>query len=77
LIEGSEIFTKIKQDSQTMGQVITETNYIINELKDYRDIYAKANNRCIECGCMLHTIYNPMQQRSYLECSNCGKIKYK
>lgn len=72
MIEGSEIFEKIKQDSQTMGQVITETNYIINELKDYRNIYCETNERCKECGCMLHIVYPPVQQRSYLECDNCG-----
>jgi formamidopyrimidine-DNA glycosylase len=72
LIEGSEIFEKIKQDSQTIGQVITETNYIINELKDYRNIFARANERCIECGGILHIVYHPVQQRSYLECDSCG-----
>lgn len=73
MIEGNEIFEKIKEDSQTIGQVITETNYIINELKDFKDIYAEANDRCKECGCMLHIVYHPVQQRSYLECSSCGK----
>jgi formamidopyrimidine-DNA glycosylase len=73
LIEGSEIFTKIKQDSQTMGQVITETNYIINELKDYRDIYAEANDRCKYCGGTLHIVYHSAKQRSYLECDDCKK----
>ena len=73
MIEASEIFEQIKQDSQTIGQVIIETNYIVNELKDYRNLYAKANERCKYCGGMLHIVYHPVKQRSYLECDDCEK----
>jgi ASC-1-like (ASCH) protein len=73
LIEASEIFEDIKKDSQTIGQVITETNYIIEELKEYRNIYAEANERCKYCSGMLHIVYHPVKQKSYLECSDCGK----
>jgi len=73
LIEANEIFEQIKQDSQTIGQVITETKYIVNELKDYVDIYARANDRCHYCGGMLHIVHHPVKQRSYLECDDCEK----
>lgn len=73
MIEGSEIFEKIKQDSQTIGQVITETNYIINELKDYRNLYCESLDRCKSCGGILKIINDQINMRYYLECDNCGK----
>ena len=73
MIEANEIFKQIKQDSQTIGQVITETNYIMNELKDYRDIYAKANERCKYCGGTLVFTSDLINDRHYLECYDCGK----
>jgi hypothetical protein len=71
LIEAKEIFEQIEQDSQTIGQVITETNYIINELKDYRDLYAKSLERCRYCGGTLHIVYHKNNQECSLQCENC------
>jgi hypothetical protein len=51
LIEADYIFEQIKQDSKTDGQVITETNYIMDELKNYRDSYAQNISKCPKCGC--------------------------
>lgn len=75
MIEGSEIFKKIKQDSQTIGQVITETNYIIDELKDFKSIYARANERCIECGNNMQLIEDKKKELKYLQCQSCGYIE--
>ena len=51
LIEADYIFQQIKQDSKTNGQVIIETNYIMDELKDCRDSYAESISKCPKCGC--------------------------
>lgn len=50
LIEASEIFQQIQNESRTSTQVITETNYIIDELKDYRDIYCESLQKCPKCA---------------------------
>jgi translation initiation factor 2 beta subunit (eIF-2beta)/eIF-5 len=75
LIEADEIFEQIKQDSQTIGQVITETNYILDELKDLKNTYADENSRCSECGSIIH-ITKDRNSKQYLECDNCGKRLY-
>lgn len=49
MIEPSEIFQQIQDESQTTRQVITETNYIIDELKDYRDMYSRDLQKCPRC----------------------------
>lgn len=51
MIEADYIFQQIKQDCKTQGQVITETNYIMGELKDYRDSFAENIMKCPKCGC--------------------------
>jgi len=73
LIEGSEIFQMIEKDSQTDRQVIEETNYIMKELKDYRNLYAEANERCRECGGVLIFSSDLVNDRHYLSCYDCGK----
>lgn len=75
MIEANEIFEQIKQDSQTIGQVITETKYIVNELKDYVDIYARANERCTECGNNMQFIEDKKKELKYLQCQSCGYIE--
>lgn len=76
MIEADEIFEQIKQDSQTIGQVITETNYIIDELKDLKNTYADENSRCSDCGGIIHIIKDNKNSKEYLQCDNCGKIIY-
>jgi len=81
LIEGSEIFEQIKQDSQTSRQVITETNYIIGELKDYRNIYAGSIDKCPLCGGNIvkddRIHYGQPWKDSFYKyrCEDCGYIK--
>lgn len=74
LIEADYIFQQIKQDSKTDGQVITETNYIIDELKDYTKLYAEALKRCRYCGGNLQLIDNKEKELLYLECEECKRI---
>lgn len=74
MIEGSEIFQKIKQDSKVGRQVIEETNYIIGELKDYRNIYAESLQKCRYCGGNLQLINNKEKELLYLECEECKRI---
>jgi predicted Zn-ribbon and HTH transcriptional regulator len=73
LIEGSEIFQMIEKDSQTDRQVIEETNYIMKELKEYRNSYAEAINKCRYCGGDLKLIDNKDKEKPYMECEECKR----
>ena len=81
MIEGSEIFQMIEKDSQTDRQVITETNYIISELKDYINIYAENIQKCPNCGGNIikddRVHYGQPWKDSFYKycCEECGYIK--
>lgn len=74
MIEADEIFQQIKRDSQTQGQVITETNYIIDELKEYRNSYAESLQKCRYCSGDLNFINDKVKDKQYLECKECHRI---
>lgn len=75
MIEGSEIFQMIEKDSQTDRQVIEETNYIISELKDYRNIYAENIKKCKHCGGNMKVIKDKIYDKEYLQCEECLKYE--
>ena len=74
MIEADEIFQQIKEDSRTQGQVITETSYIIDELKEYRNSYAEAIEKCRYCAGDLKFVNDKTNDKQYLECEDCHKI---
>lgn len=74
MIEANEIFQRIKEDSQTQGQVITETNYIMDELKEYRNLYAESLQKCRYCSGNLKFVNNKVKEKQYLECEDCHRI---
>lgn len=74
MIEADEIFQQVKEDSQTQGQVITETNYIIDELKEYRNSYAESLEKCRYCSGNLKLINDKTKDKQYLECEDCHRI---
>ena len=74
MIEADEIFQQVKEDSQTQGQVITETNYIIDELKEYRNSYAESLEKCRYCSGNLKFINDKTKEIQYLECEDCHRI---
>lgn len=74
MIEADEIFQQIKEDSQTQRQVITETNYIIDELKEYRNSYALNLEKCRYCSGNLKFINDKIKDKQYLECEDCHRI---
>lgn len=61
----------IKEESQTSRQVITETNYIIEELKDYRNLYCEINSKCKHCGGNMNVIKDKIYDKEYLQCEEC------
>ena len=71
MVEGSEIFEQIKHDSQTKKQVITETNYILEELKDYRNLYSEINSKCKHCGGDMKLTKDRIYDKEYLQCEEC------
>ena len=74
MIEADEIFQQIKEDSQTQGQVITETNYIIDELKEYCSQYAETIEKCRDCAGDLKFVNDRKNDTQYLECKECHRI---
>ena len=74
MIEADEIFQQIKEDSQTQGQVITETNYIIDELKEYCSQYAETIEKCRYCVGDLKFVNDRKNDKQYLECKECHRI---
>ena len=73
-MSADEILQQIKEDSRTQGQVITETSYIIDELKEYRNSYAESLQKCRYCAGNLKFVNDKTNDKQYLECEDCHRI---